>query len=421
MRAWEAQTADVPDQTADVPDAGARRGPLNGLRVLELGQLLAGPFGGQLYADLGADVVKVEQPGRGDPMRQWGRSRPKGESLWWSIVARNKRSIAIDLRTEEGQALLRRLAGEVDIVIENFRPGTLEKWGLSYEALSAENPRLVLVRVSGYGQDGPYADRPGYGSIGEAMGGLRYVVGDPLTPPSRMGISIGDTLAALFATIGGLSAHIEATSSGRGQVVDTSIYESVLGVMESIVPEWAITGYQRERTGAVLPNVAPSNVYPTRDDQLILIAANMDTVFRRLCTAMGQPELADDPRYVDHAARGQRQEELDDLISQYTRQFDAAELEAVMIEHAVPVGKIYRPVDMLTDPQFLARRSIVDVFHPVIGQEIPMQNVTPRFSRTPGEIRWVGPPMGRDTDEILQESGLPAEETERLRGRGIVL
>src|SRR5690606_15026733 len=264
------------------PHESLQRGPLHGIRVVEVGQLLAGPFCGQLLGDLGADVVKIEDPSRGDPLRMWRRQRPKDQSRWWSIVGRNKKSVTLNLREAEGQELARQLIAGADLLVENFRPGTMERWGLGYDTLRELNPGLIMVRVSGFGQDGPYAARPGYGAIGEAMGGLRYVVGDPSTPPSRMGISIGDTLAAMFATIGALAALRERDASRRGQIVDSAIYEAVLGVMESLVPEWQLMGYQRERTGAVLPNIAPSNVYPTRDGTWILIAANQDTVFARL-------------------------------------------------------------------------------------------------------------------------------------------
>jgi crotonobetainyl-CoA:carnitine CoA-transferase CaiB-like acyl-CoA transferase len=394
-------------------------GPLAGLRVVEMGQLLAGPFCGQILSDLGADVVKLEDPGRGDPMRQWGRKRPSGESLWWSVVARNKRCATVNLRESEGQDIARRLIATSDVVIENFRPGTLESWNLDYATLRQDNPRLILVRVSGYGQDGPYAQRPGYGSIGEAMGGLRYVVGDPSAPPPRMGISIGDTLAAMFAAIGTLAALEERRRTGEGQVVDSAIYESVLAIMESLVPEYTVTGHQRERTGAVLPNVAPSNVYPTRDGALILIAANQDTVFARLAKAMGRPELSDDPRYATHGSRGEHQEELDALIADHTSTFDAEELEKELVAHAVPVGKIFRVEDMLTDPQFLARQSLTTVRHPVLG-EVAMQNVFPRLSRTPGRVRWPGAPLGAHTDEVLTELGLLPDRIAGLREKGVV-
>lgn len=409
----------APPETDPQAAPDAKAGPLRGLRVVEVGQLLAGPFCGQLLGDLGADVVKLEDPGRGDPLRQWGRERPQGQSVWWSIVGRNKRSVTVNLREPEGQDIARRLIAQADVVVENFRPGTMERWGLGYEALRELNPGLVMVRVSGFGQDGPYASRPGYGAIGEAMGGLRYVVGDPSTPPSRMGISIGDTLAAMFATIGALAALRERDASGQGQVVDSAIYEAVLGVMESLVPEWQLTGYQRERTGAVLPNIAPSNVYPTREGTWILIAANQDTVFARLAAAMGRPELATDERYATHGARGERQAELDEMIAEFTVTKSADELEELLVEHAVPVGKIFRPVEMLADPHFAARGSITSVEHPVLG-EVRMQNVFPRLSRTTGQVRWPGPELGQHTEEVLAEIGIDTTAVDQLRERGLV-
>ncbi|MGV9801247.1 CaiB/BaiF CoA transferase family protein [Mycobacterium sp. NPDC003449] len=399
--------------------AGAT-GPLAGLRVVEMGQLIAGPFCGQILGDLGAEVIKLEQPGTGDPLRVWGQSLPEGESLWWSVVGRNKQSVTVNLRTPQGQAIAKRLIAQSDIVVENFRPGTLERWGMGYDELTTENPGLILTRVSGFGQTGPYSSRAGYGAIGEAMGGLRYVVGDPSTPPSRVGISIGDTLAALFAALGTLGAVYERTRSGRGQVVDSAIYEAVLGIMESIVPEWAIASYQRERSGAVLPNVAPSNVYPTRDGAWILIAANQDTVFARLAKAMGRPELATDPRYSSHGARGERQAELDTLVGDFTAGYEAKELEDLLLEHAVPVGKIYRPSDMLDDEQFIARKSIVETEHPVLGS-VPMQNTFPRLSRTDGAVRWPGPRLGQHTVEVLTRlGGYPSEAVAEFAAAGTI-
>ncbi|GAA3291735.1 CaiB/BaiF CoA transferase family protein [Arthrobacter citreus] len=398
--------------------SGQSAGPLAGVRVVEMGQLLAGPFCGQLLGDLGADVVKIEDPAKGDPLRQWGRQLPKGQSLWWSVVGRNKRSVTLNLRETEGQELARKLIADADILVENFRPGTMERWGLGFEDLQEINPGLVMVRVSGFGQDGPYSQRAGYGAIGEAMGGLRYVVGDPSTPPSRVGISIGDTLAAMFATIGALAALQERHVSGRGQMVDSAIYEAVLGVMESLVPEWQITGYQRERTGAVLPNIAPSNVYPTKDGQWLLIAANQDTVFARLAKAMNEPELAVDGRYATHGARGERQEELDERIAAFTSSLDADALAAVLEEHGVPSGRIFRPVDMFTDPQFQARGSITEVDHPALGS-LAMQNVFPRLSRTRGSIRWPGPELGAHTAEVLAGVGVDPAALQDLRTRGV--
>ena len=394
--------------------------PLADLRVLEMGVLLAGPFCGQLLADFGAEVIKVEQPGVGDPMREWGRERSGGKSLWWPVVARNKKSVTVNLRAAEGQDLIRRLAASTDVVIENFRPGTLERWGLSYEELSAINPRLILVRVTGYGQTGPYAGQPGFGSVGEAMGGLRYVVGDPSTPPSRMGISIGDTLAAVFACLGALTALHHRERTGRGQVVDSAIYEAVLAVMESLIPEYAATGYIRERTGAVLPNIAPSNVYPTADGQMVLIAANHDVVFGRLAGAMGRPELADDPRYATHGARGEHQVELDGLIAEWTATLSAADLHALLVEHQIPTGRIFRAPEMLEDPHFAARQAIVRLLHPELG-ELPMQNVAPKLSASPGSLRWVGPELGQHNQEVLQGLlGLSAADLERYAASGVV-
>ena len=383
-----------------LPPAAPGEGPLAGVRVLEMGQLLAGPFCGQLLGDLGADVVKIEPPGVGDPMRQWGREKPHGQSLWWPVVARNKKSVTVNLRTPQGQDLVRGLAARSDVVVENFRPGTLERWNLGYDTMAAANRGLVLTRVTGFGQTGPYAPRAGYGSIGEAMGGLRYVTGEPDRPPSRAGISIGDSLAAAYACIGTLAALHERERSGRGQVVDSAIYEAVLAMMESLVPEWQVAGYQRERTGAVLPNVAPSNVYPTADGQTVLVAANQDTVFRRLAAAMGEPDLALDERYATHGARGAHQAELDDRIAVWTAKHDADGLLALLEEHGVPAGRTYRAQDMLRDPHVAARGSLVRVHDDRFG-ELAMQNVAPRLSRTPGGVRWTGPTLGEHTREVL--------------------
>ena len=393
--------------------------PLGDLRVLEMGVLLAGPFCGQLLADFGAEVIKVEQPGAGDPMREWGRERPGGQSLWWPVVARNKKSVTVNLRSKRGQALVRRLAESADIVIENFRPGTMERWGLSYEELSAVNPRLIMVRVTGFGQTGPYAGQPGYGSVGEAMGGLRHVVGDPSAPPSRMGISIGDTLAATFACLGALIALHHRHNTGRGQVVDSAIYEAVLSVMESLIPEYALAGHVRERTGPILPNVAPSNAYPTADGQMILVAANQDTVWKRLAQAMDRPDLAADERYADHVSRGARQAELDDVIAEWTSGSDAADLHATLVEHGIPTGRIYRAAEMLEDPHFAARQAIVSLAHPQLGR-FPMQNVAPKLSDSPGAVRWVGPELGQHNSEVLRgPGGLSASELAEYAAAGI--
>jgi formyl-CoA transferase len=395
-------------------------GPLAGLRLIEMGTLLAGPFCGQLMGDFGAEVIKVEPPGQGDPMREWGREKAHGMSLWWPVVARNKKSVTLNLRVPEGQELARQLISKADFLLENFRPGTLERWNLSYEKLREINPRLIMIRVSGFGQTGPYAHRAGFGAVGEAMGGLRYVCGDPSTPPSRMGISIGDSLAATFACLGALSALHHREKTGQGQVVDSAIYEAVLNMMESLVTEYDKTGYIRERTGAILPNVAPSNVYPTRDGKMILIAANQDTVFGRLCEAMGRPELAKDPRYATHTARGAVQKELDDLISDWTRTVDANELEELMEKFGIPSGKIYRTPEMLEDAHFKAREAIVTTMHPKFGT-LKMQNVAPKLSATPGGIRRPAPELGEHNDEIYGNLlSLSAEQRAELAARGVI-
>lgn len=300
-------------------DTSTPQGPLAGLRLIEMGTLLAGPFCGQLMGDFGAEVIKVEPPNQGDPMRVWGREKAHGKSLWWPVIARNKKSVTLNLRELEGQEIARELIKSADFLLENFRPGTMERWGLGYDELRKINPGLIMIRVSGFGQTGPYSVRAGFGAVGEAMGGLRYVCGDPSTPPSRMGISIGDSLAATFACVGALAALHHKQQTGEGQVVDSAIYEAVLNMMESLITEYDKAGYIRERTGAILPNVAPSNVYPTRDGKFILIAANQDTVFRRLTEAMGRPDLATDERYATHTARGAVQQELDDLIAEWTK------------------------------------------------------------------------------------------------------
>lgn len=392
---------------------------LSDLRVVEMGQLLAGPFCGQLLADFGADVIKVEPPGQGDPMREWGREKAGGRSLWWPIVARGKRSVTIDLREPAGQDLARRLIAEADVLIENFRPGTLERWGLDPADLMRADPGLIVVRVSGYGQDGPYASRPGYGAIGEAMGGLRAVIGEPDRPPARAGISIGDTLAATFACVGTLVALHARERTGRGQVVDSALYEAVLGVMESLIPEYTIAGYVRPRTGSILPNVALANAYPTRDGEH-LISGNQDTVWRRLAEAMGHPEFGEDERYATHNARGANQAELDALIGAWSATMTSAELEALLNDHGVPNGKIYTAPDMLADAHFAAREAIVALAHPQLG-EFPMQNVVPKLSDTPGEVRWVGPELGEHTDEVLAEVlGLDGDAIAELRSAEIV-
>ncbi len=373
-------------------------GPLHGLKVVEMGQLIAGPFCGQLLGDMGAEVIKLEAPGVGDPMRHWGQ----GETpTWWRVIARNKYSVAVDLRAAEGQQTARDLIAQADILIENFRPGTLEKWGLAPADLMEANPRLIVVRVSGYGQSGPYSSRAGFGGIGEAMGGWRGIVGEPDRAPSRMGVSIGDTLAATYGCMGALAALQHRERTGQGQVVDSSLYESVLQVMESMIPEYAVNGHKRGRTGSVLPKIAPSNVYPCADGEY-LIGANQDAVFARLCDAMGRPKLATDARYATHLARGEHQSELDALIGEWTATLTVQALEDLMIEHAVPAGRVFDAEDMMADPHFAARETIIEVEDPVLGK-VPMQGVFPKLSATPGSVRRPAPlEVGQDTADVLQ-------------------
>jgi formyl-CoA transferase len=394
-------------------------GALSDLRVLELGTLIAGPFCGQLLGDMGAEVIKIEAPGQGDPMRHWG-PQPRGTaSVWWPVIGRNKKSITLDLRQADGQRLFKGLAAKADVIIENFRPGTLEKWGCGYDVLSVANPRLILVRVSGYGQTGPYAQRAGYGGIGEAMGGLRYIVGEPDRPPSRVGISIGDSLAAVHACMGTLAALHHRDRTGQGQVIDAAIYESVLNMMESLVTEYDQLGHVRERSGPILPRIAPSNVYPTRDG-IVMIGANQDTVFARLCDAMRMPGLAADARYRDHQARGAHQRELDETIAGWTATLDTRELLDRLERQGVPSGLIYRTQDMLDDPHFVARQAIVSTPHPAFGT-LRMQNVAPRLSATPGSIRSPAPELGQHNAEVFREwLGLDAESLAGYQARGVI-
>ena len=400
-----------------MPDP-AVKGPLSDLRVVEMGTLIAGPFCGQVLGDFGADVIKVEDPGKGDPMRQWGRSLPKGLSPWWPVIGRNKRSVALDLRQAEGRELALALIDQADVLIENFRPGALEKWGMGYDTLAARNPRLVMARVSGFGQTGPYSERAGYGLIGEAMGGLRYVTGEPDRPPARAGISIGDSLTALHAVIGVMMALHHRERTGRGQMIDAALYESVLSVMENLVTEYDLTGYVRERSGSVLPGIAPSNVYPCANGESLLIGGNGDAVFARLAATMGREDLAADPRYATHAARGENQAELDGIVSAWTRNWPLPELLALLETNGVPCGRIFRAPDMLEDPQFAARQSIVEVDHPVFGK-VKMQNAFPRLSETPGSVRWPGPALGAHTREVLESLGVDAGRLADLVARKI--
>ena len=390
---------------------------LEGIRVVEMGQLLAGPFAGQLLGDMGADVIKVEPPGAGDPIREWGQGEHK---VQWEVIARNKRSVTCNLREKEGQDLARRLIGQADVLIENFKPGTLEKWGLAPEDLHRENPGLIIARMSGYGQYGPYSDRAGFGGIGEAMGGWRYIVGEPDRPPSRMGVSIGDSLCGTYGCMGVLAALHHRSKTGEGQVVDTALYEAVLQVMEGLVPEYDVNGFVRERSGSILTGIAPSNVYQCSDGP-IMIGANNDAIFRRLAQAMKQPELADDPEYATHLARGRNQTVLDNMINEWTAQFTIDDVDALMIEHSIPAGRVYRAPDMLADPHFQAREAIIEVETQQHGT-VKMQNAFPKLSKTPSGVRRAAPAVpGQDNADVFGELlGIDDQELQRLKGAGIV-
>ena len=392
-------------------------GALSDIRVVELGQLLAGPFCGQLLGDMGADVIKVEPPVTGDPMRDWGQG---DEKVQWEVIARNKRSVSANLRVPGGQTLVRRLIAHADVLIENFKPGTMEKWGLSPASLLAENPRLIIARMSGYGQTGPYSDRAGFGGIGEAMGGWRYIVGEPDRPPSRMGVSIGDTLTATYGCMGVLAALHHRERTGEGQVIDAALYESVLQVMEGLVPEYDRMGLIRERSGSVLTGIAPSNVYSCKDGEY-MIGANKDSLWKRLATAMGRPDLGDDPRYATHLARGDHQTELDELINAWTRTLTVEQVDALMTAHSIPAGKVYRAPEMLADPHFRAREAIIEVETERFGP-LKMQNAFPKFSRTPGSVRRPAPAVvGQHNAEVYGELlGIGTNELSALTSAGVI-
>jgi len=393
--------------------------PLAGVRVLELGQLIAGPFAGKCFAEFGAEVIKIEPPDGGDPLRQW-RVLYNGTSLWWYIQARNKKSVTVNLRMPEGQQIVRRLARDTDVLIENFRPGTLEKWGLDYDRLSADNPGLVMLRLSGFGQDGPMRDQAGFGAIGESMGGLRYVTGFPDRPPVRPNLSIGDAIASLHGVIGALMAlHHRNANGGKGQVVDVALYEAVFNMMESALPEYAMFGVVRERTGSNLTGIVPSNTYLSRDGQHIVIGANADSIFKRLMTLMARDDLANDPTLADNAGRAKRADELDSAIGEWTLQHDADEIVRRLNDAQVPGGKIYSVADIVKDPQFLAREMIRQARLPD-GTPLKVPGVVPKLTETPGEIEWVGPKLGEHTDEILGRIGYSASDVAALRARKVV-
>ncbi|NML14832.1 CaiB/BaiF CoA transferase family protein [Azohydromonas caseinilytica] len=391
---------------------------LQGVRVIEMGQLIAGPFAGKTLADFGAEVIKIEAPGSGDPLRNW-RLIQDGTSVWWQVQSRNKRSIALDLRSDEGQDIARQLIAEADVLIENFRPGTLEGWGMSYEALSALNPGLIMLRISGYGQTGPYRDLPGFGAIGEAMGGLRHLTGEPGRVPVRCGISIGDTLAALHGTIGVLLAlyHRQA-HGGKGQVIDVALHEAVFNVMESLIPEYSAFGAVREAAGSALPGIAPSNAYRCNDGY-VLVAGNGDSIFKRLMAAIGRDDLGNDPALADNAGRVKRVAEIDAAIEDWTSPRSVAEVMEVLNGARVPVGKVYTAKDIAEDPHYRARDMILE--QPTRdGHVVAVPGVVPKLLGTPGSLRTPAPKLGDDTDAVLREIGLTEQQIAALRERKVV-
>ncbi|MEY2594724.1 MAG: hypothetical protein RI972_2413 [Pseudomonadota bacterium] len=391
---------------------------LQGVRVVEMGQLIAGPFCGKTLAEFGADVVKIEPPGSGDPLRQW-RLIKDGTSVWWQVQSRNKRSVALDLRQTEGQQLARDLIAQADVLIENFRPGTLEGWGLSPEALMALNPRLVMVRISGYGQTGPYRDLPGFGAIGEAMGGLRHLTGEPGRVPVRVGVSIGDTLAALHATIGVMMAlYHRDQRGGRGQVIDVALHEAVFNVMESLLPEYSAFGAVREAAGSALPGIAPSNAYRCQDGY-VLVAGNGDSIFKRLMDVIGRPDLGADPGLAGNTGRVERVAELDAAIEAWTMGRSVQQVLQALGGARVPAGKVYTVADIAADPHFRARDMILQQ-QTREGYSVEVPGVVPKLSATPGTVRQAAPRLGEDTDAVLQEMGLSAQQIAQLREKGIV-
>jgi crotonobetainyl-CoA:carnitine CoA-transferase CaiB-like acyl-CoA transferase len=398
-------------------------GPLAGVRVLELGTLLAGSFSGRLLGDMGAEIVKVEAPNAGDPLREWGRAHYRNRTLWWPVQSRNKKCITLDLRTERGQGLMIELVERSDVVIENFRPGTLEKWNLDYERLSDANPKIILARISGFGQSGPYRNRAGYASVAEAMGGLRYINGFPGQARPRSGISLGDSLGAMFATQGILAAlyRRDALGGARGQVIDVSLMEACFSLLESAVPEYDLTGAIREPSGTGLEGVAPSNLFESKDGKWVVIAANQDTVFRRLCEAMEMPELAVDERFSTHRARGTNQQEIEGIVARWAAAHDAAEIDKVLNDTGVVCGRVYSVADIFEDPQYRARDMLVEHQDDEVGTFLG-PGVVPKFSDTPGRIRWSGPWMlGAHNREVYGNLlGLSANDIDLLRREGIV-
>lgn len=407
-------------------------GPLAGVKVLELGTLIAGPFCSRMLAEFGADVIKIESPNGGDPIRQW-RVLKDGTSLWWSVQARNKKSVTLNLKDARAQEIAKKLALEADIIIENYRPGVLEKWSLGYEQLKAENPATIMVRLSGFGQTGPLKDQPGFGAIGESMGGMRYVSGFPDRPPLRIGISIGDSIAAMHGVMGAMMAlrhrdvtggrwngkHGDACVAGQGQMVDVALYESVFNMMESLVPEYDVAGVVRERTGGALPGIVPSNTYTTGDGENIVIAGNGDAIFKRLMLAMGRDDLANDPQLVRNDGRALRTQEIDDAIQAWCATQTIGRAMYILQAADVPVGKIYSVRDMMSDPQFLARK-MFEQHTFADGTPVKMPAITPKLSETPGQTKWLGPALGEHTDQVLKDLGYDDAAIASLRQDGVV-
>ncbi|WP_088146367.1 CaiB/BaiF CoA transferase family protein [Achromobacter denitrificans] len=392
--------------------------PLNGIRVLELGQLIAGPFAAKMLGEFGAEVIKIEPPGKGDPLRNW-RLLHDGTSVWWQVQSRNKKSVSLDLRKPEAQDLIRALVKDIDVVVENFKPGTMEGWGLGWEELRAINPRLVMLRVSGYGQTGPYRDLPGFGAIGEAMGGLRHLSGEPGRTPVRVGISIGDSLSALHGVIGILLALRARDQNGTGQMIDVALYESVFNMMESLLPEYAVFGEIRQPAGSSLPGIAPSNAYRCQDNKYVLIAGNGDSIFKRLMGVIGRPDLAEAPELANNAGRVKHVVMLDDAISAWTGQHPLDVVLGRLNDGQIPAGKIYDVADIAEDPHYRARGMILDGALPD-GTPVKLPGIVPKLSDTPGEVRSAAPALGQDTDEVLAGLGIGEAQRDDWRARGII-
>jgi crotonobetainyl-CoA:carnitine CoA-transferase CaiB-like acyl-CoA transferase len=396
-----------------------RFGALDGVKVLELGSLIAGPFAGRIFADFGAEVIKVEPPKKGDPIRKW-RILHDDTSLWWYVQSRNKQSVTLDLRTEEGQKIIKQLAKEVDVIIENFKPGTLESWGIGYEALKQINPKIIMVRVSGYGQDGPYKNKPGFGSIGEAMGGIRYLTGYEDRPPTRMGISLGDSVAGLYAVIGALMAiYHRDVKGGEGQIVDVALYEAIFSLMESTVPEYDQFGIIRERSGSTLPGIAPSNSYLCKDGKYVVIGANGDAIFKRLMTAIERMDLCIDSKYETNDGRVKHSEYLDSVIESWTKQYSLVDALINLDKNNIPAGAIYSVSDIMKDPHYLARDMIYDLEVDGLGT-LKVPGIVPKLSETPGSIKWAGPTLGKHTEQVLKNiPGIDNEYLQELKSKGI--